>query len=438
MNPLAGLLSERLSKAQVVEGVDTEPWAVCGRVPQAVVFPENEEQVAEILSLSSEEGWHCVPGGRGSWLHGGQPPPEGVDVLVSTERMNDISAYEPADMFIEAQAGAGLDAIERRTVECRQWLALDPPGAERGTLGALLAVGAAGPLQAGFGSPRDQVLGATLVTGDGRVLGLGGRVVKNVAGFDVLKLVTGSWGTLGMITSVTMRLHPVPATDRSLLFGGVEAVAGAELACRIAKAPLPLAAVELLVPGAGESGAEGSSTLVAVRILESEDAVDEAERVVTERAGMPPVQRLEGAQSAAIFDNVRAMEDGAELVLRLSLLPSRLPELVEMTSRLSELYDPRAGWGMRLAAHAPTGVLRVMIARMSRSEAWLDRAKTALGDLRRSLEVERGSLVVSQGPPELVGAIGAWGAPGPAALLNAGIQAAFDPASILAQGRLPT
>lgn len=109
-----------------------------------------------------------------------------------------------------------------------------------------------------------------------------------------------------------------------------------------------------------------------------------------------------------------------------------------MTSRLSELYDPRAGWGMRLAAHAPTGVLRVMIARMSRSEAWLDRAKTALGDLRRSLEVERGSLVVSQGPPELVGAIGAWGAPGPAALLNAGIQAAFDPASILAQGRLPT
>ncbi len=436
MNPLAGLLSERLSKAQVVDGFDTEAWAVCGRVPQAVVFPESEEQVAEILSLSSEEGWRCVPGGRGSWLNGGQPP-RGVDVLLSADRMNDISAYEPADMFIEAQAGAGLDALERRTAEHQQWLALDPPGGERGTLGAMVAVGTAGPLQAGFGSPRDQVLGATLVTGDGRVLGLGGRVVKNVAGFDVLKLVAGSWGTLGMITSVTMRLHPVPANDRSLLFKGAEAGEGAELACRIAQAPLSLAAVELLVPGDGESGAGVSSPLVAVRILESVEAADEAERVLTDCAGMPPLQRLEGEQSAAIFDNVRAMEDGAELVLRLSLLPTHLPELVEMTSRLSGLYDPTEGWGMRLAAHAQSGVLRVMIAVVSRPDDWVNQAKKVLGVLRRALEAEVGSLVVSQGPPEIVAAISAWGELGPAALFSAGIQEAFDPAGILDRSRSP-
>ena len=436
MNPVTGLLSDRLSEAQVVDGFETERWAVCGRVPQAVVFPQSEEQVAEILSLSSEEGWQCIPGGRGSWLHGGQPP-QGVDVVVSTERMNDISAYEPADQFIEAQAGAELDALERRTLECRQWLALDAPGGERGTLGAMVAVGAAGPLQAGFGSPRDQVLGATLVTGDGRVLGLGGRVVKNVAGFDLLKLVTGSWGTLGMITSVTMRLHPVPASDRTLLFKAADVVEGAALACRLAQTPLSLAAVELLVPGDGESGEGASSPLVAVRILESVDGVDEAERVVSERAGMPPFQRLQGEKSAAIFANVRAMEDGAELVVRLSLLPSRLPELVEMTSRLSGLYEPTAGWGMRMAAHAHTGVLRVMIAKLTRSDDGLDQATVVLGVLRRFLEAEGGSLVVSQGPPEIVGAMGAWGESGPTALFTAGIQAAFDPASILAQGRFP-
>ncbi len=436
MNPLAGLLSERLSEAQVVDGFDTERWAVCGRVPQAVVFPESEEQVAEVLSLSSEEGWQCIPGGRGSWLHGGQPP-QGVDVVVSTERMNDISAYEPADLFIEARAGAEFDALERRTLECRQWLALDPPGGERGTLGAMVAVGAAGPLQAGFGSPRDQVLGATLVTGDGRVLGLGGRVVKNVAGFDLLKLVTGSWGTLGMITSVTMRLHPVPASDRTLLFKAADVVEGAALACRLAQTPLSLAAVELLVPGDGESGEGASSPLVAVRILESVDGVDEAERVVSERAGMPPFQQLQGEKSAAIFANVRAMEDGAELVVRLSLLPSRLPELVEMTSRLSGLYEPTAGWGMRMAAHAHTGVLRVMIAKLTRSDDGLDQATVVLGVLRRSLEAEGGSLVVSQGPPEIVESMGAWGESGPAAPFTTGIQAAFDPASILAQGRFP-
>ena len=436
MNPLAGILSERLSKAQVVDGFETEPWAVCGRLPQAVVFPESEAQVAEILSLSSEEGWHCVPAGRGSWLHGGQPP-QAVDVLLSAERMSDISEYEPADMFISAQAGAGLDALERRTNEGGQWLAVDPPGGERGTLGAMLAVGTAGPLQAGFGSPRDQVLGATIVSGDGQVLNLGGKVVKNVAGFDLLKLVAGSWGTLGMITSVTMRLYPVPATDRTLLFKESEAADGANLACRLAQTPFPLAAVELLVPGDGESGGGAPSPLVAVRILESTDAADEAERVVSECAGMPPVQRLGGEQSAAIFDNVRAMEDGAELVLRLSLLPTRLPELIETTSQLRGLYDPREGWGMRLAGHAQTGVLRVMIAVVGRSDDWVDRAKTTLGVLRRSLEAEGGSLVVSQGPPEIVGAVSAWGALGPAALFTSGIQAALDPAGILNRGTSP-
>jgi glycolate oxidase FAD binding subunit len=436
VNPLAGLLTDRLSEAQVADGNDAERWAVCGRVPQAVVFPESEEQVAEILSLSSEEGWQCMPVGRGSWLNGGQPP-QRVDVVVSTERMNAITAYEPADLYIEAQAGAEVDALERSTLECRQWLALDPPGGERGTVGAVVAVGAAGPLQAAFGSPRDQVLGATLVTGDGRVLGLGGRVVKNVAGFDLLKLVTGSWGTLGMITSVTMRLHPVPAVDRSLLFKSPDLTEGAAMACRLAQTPLSLAAVELLVPGDGEPAAAASSPLVAVRILESADGVDEAERIVSEHAGMPPVERLEGEESAAIFENVRAMEDGAELVLRLSLLPSRLPDLVEMTSRLSGLYDPTAKWGMRMAAHANTGVLRVMIAKMTRSDGRLDQAKVVLGVLRRSLEAEGGSLVVSQGPAEILEAMGPWGASGPAAVFNSGIQAAFDPASILAQGRFP-
>ncbi len=209
------------------------------------------------------------------------------------------------------------------------------------------------------------------------------------------------------------------------------------MACRLAQTPLSLAAVELLVPGDGEPGAAASSPLVAVRILESADGVDEDERIVSEHAGMPPVERLEGEESAAIFENVRAMEDGAELVLRLSLLPSRLPDLVEMTSRLSGLYDPTAKWGMRMAAHANTGVLRVMIAKMTRSDDRLDQAKVVLGVLRRSLEAEGGSLVVSQGPPEFVEAMGPWGESGPAALFTAGIQAAFDPASILAQGRFP-
>jgi len=159
---------------------------------------------------------------------------------------------------------------------------------------------------------------------------------------------------------------------------------------------------------------------------------------VSDVAGMPPVQRLEGEESAGIFANVGAMEDGAELVLRLSLLPSRLPDLVEMTSRLTGLYDPEAKWGMRMAAHAYAGVLRVMIAKMTRSDdGRLDQAKVVLGVMRRSLEAEGGSLVISQGPPEVVDAVSAWGALGPTALLTTGLQAAFDPAGILDRGGSP-
>ena len=434
MNPIAALLASQLPEGRVVDGFRAEAWAVCDRIPHAVVFPESEHEVAQVLGMASAQGWRCVPSGKGTWLRGGQPP-QGVEVVVSTTRMDRVLAHAPSDLFITAEAGIGLDLLTRRVLEGRQWLPLDPPGALRGSLGATVGTASAGPLQAGFGTPRDHVLGATLATGDGRLLRLGGKVVKNVAGFDLLKLVLGSWGTLGVITSVTIRLHPVPELDRTLLFRTPDVHSAARLARAIAGSPVPLAAVELLAPGERDGRDRTSVPLVAVRILESPAAAEEVDRIVSERADATPLMRTEGQDSQAIFENVRAMEDGAELVLRLSLLPSRLSDLVEMAVGLAGLADPYVGWGLRMAAHAQTGVLRVMIARVHRREGWLESALPSLASLRLSLESEGGSMVISQGPPELVGTMGAWGDVGSAKGLMRGLQREFDPASILTPGR---
>ncbi len=435
MNPIAALLASQLPEGQVVEGFRAEAWAVGDRVPRAVVFPESEYEVAQILTMASAEGWQCVPSGKGTWLRSGQPP-ESVDVVISTTRLDRVLAYEPDDLFITAEAGIGLDLLSRRALDGRQWLPLDPPGAMRGSLGGTVSTGSAGPLQAGFGTPRDHVLGATLVTGDGRLLRLGGKVVKNVAGFDLLKLALGSWGTLGVITSVTTRLHPVPDLDRTLLFQSADVLSAARLARAIAGSPVSLSAVEVLAPGDREGGDRSTVPLVAVRVMESPDAVEVVDGLVCERADVAPIKRLEGQDSHSIFENVRAMEDGAELVLRLSLLPSRLCDLAEMAVELGDIADPDVGWGARMAAHAQTGVLRVMIARVHRREGWLENAVAALASLRLSLESEGGSMVISQGPLEVVQSMGAWGEAGSATGLMRDLQREFDPASILTPGRL--
>ena len=113
MNPIAALLASQLPEGQVVEGFRAEAWAVYDRVPRAVVFPESEYEVAQILTMAGAEGWQCVPSGKGTWLRSGQPP-ESVDVVISTTRLDRVLAYEPDDLFITAEAGIGLDLLSRR------------------------------------------------------------------------------------------------------------------------------------------------------------------------------------------------------------------------------------------------------------------------------------------------------------------------------------
>lgn len=181
----------------------------------AVSFaPTTTAEVAEIVREAAERQAALRVCGAGTWLDAGRPVVGASPVSLGA--LAGIVEYEPGDLTLTASTGTSLEEIARATAANGQWLTLDPFGGDRGTLGATVATASAGPLAHGFGTPRDLVLGIEFVTGKGTVVRGGGRVVKNVAGFDLTRLLTGAWGTLGIITEVTVRLRARPEADETL------------------------------------------------------------------------------------------------------------------------------------------------------------------------------------------------------------------------------
>ena len=224
------------------------PGAVTGgdQTTLVRVLPETTEQTAAVLAACSREGWRVWPAGRGS--RRGPGPGPGPAVVLSTERLVGLTIYEPEDLTVGCRAGMRHGDLAAATAAHRQMLPLEPAAGTGATLGGTLALADAGPLRAGYGAPRDLALGVTVVTGDGRVLRFGGRVVKNVAGYDVVRLLVGSRGTLGVITELHVRLRGRPEHDVTLLLDAPDAATAAALALGIRDAAAPVALEVLADP----------------------------------------------------------------------------------------------------------------------------------------------------------------------------------------------
>lgn len=411
------------------DGLADEParWATRDLVPGAVALPRSEEEAAEVLREATRAGLPTLPAGSGSWLGGGDPPGP-VALVVSTRRMDRILQYEPADLTLTAGAGIGLEALAAATGEHDQWLPLDPPGAPEGSLGATIATGSEGFLSTRYGSVRDLVLGMTLVTGDGRVLRLGGRVVKNVAGFDLVRLVAGSHGTLGLVTAATVRLHPRPpaiAHLRARADSMEELVPAARTAAGGSVVPARLELRE--VPGE----ARRREATLAVTFHGHEASVDaEAERLSGE------IKELEREdEDFAVPEPAR----DPDLVVRLRLPRSELAALVDVARELGRLDG-----GRNVLRDAPVvyradplrGIVRIVVPNVRTDEAWGERWGVRLEDLRQTMTVRGGGLTVESGPRSIVGGVGAWRRPaGGEATLMRRLRDRFDPERILAPER---
>src|SRR5581483_2281507 len=188
--------------------------AVDGVLPRYVARPAALDEASAVLRAAAADGLATVPRGAGTRLAWGSPPAR-CDLVIDTRLMNRVLEHAAGDLVVRVQAGVGLDQLALVLGEADQRLALDPPAAattgdaqETGTVGGMLATGAAGPLRFRYGTPRDLLIGITVVRADGTVASSGGKVVKNVAGYDLGKLFAGSYGTLGLIGEAAFRLHP--------------------------------------------------------------------------------------------------------------------------------------------------------------------------------------------------------------------------------------
>jgi glycolate oxidase FAD binding subunit len=240
-----------------------------------VVCPQSVAELSDCLAAAAREGKRV------------SIEREGGDVVVSLAGLDRVLEHEAGDLTVTAEAGIRLSALAGRLAKASQMLALDPPGDP--TLGACLAANLSGPRRHRYGAPRDLVLGVTLVLADGTVASAGGKVVKNVAGYDLGKLVCGSRGALGVIARVSLRLHPIPAAERSLVAG----VAGAQEAERLwqllHRSTLVPSAVDLLWEGSRGRLAvlfEGSQRAVAAQLAAARELLggEEAEPSIWEEA----------------------------------------------------------------------------------------------------------------------------------------------------------
>jgi FAD/FMN-containing dehydrogenase len=334
--------------------------------------------------------------------------------------------------MVSVVAGTPLSEIDAALRPHGQFFAVRPPAGPGATVGGTIATGCAGPLQLGHGTPRDHVLGLQLVTGDGRVLDLGGRVVKNVAGYDLVRLLVGSRGSLGLITRAFLRLRPQPARD-------ITAVFRSEAAEPLVRKAIAMGdgwpvAVELLDPDTAATllPGQGLWTLAARWTGNDSFADDRLARLA--RDGGAEVLAADFAER--LWEGLARLEAEATTAVRLATLPDRLGDLVAAAGRIagvSDLLNSRSdkiledplGIYWRLAAHARSGIVRLWStpAAPGPADAWHSRYVSVLQSIEQSISVTE---LIGTGP-------GARLDGGPEARLRSGIRQAFDPAGILAR-----
>jgi len=389
--------------------------AVDDVLPHMVIEPGNPEEVAGVLKIATGAGLQVIPRGGATKMDWGNPPRSG-DLMLSTRRLNRVVEHAWGDMTATVEAGCTFQQLQQTLAGHGQRLALDPLWPDQATIGGILATNDSGPLRIRFGSLRDLVIGITLALPDGTLAKSGGKVVKNVAGYDLPKLATGSLGTLGVITQAIFRLHPVPRESRTLSFFNSDSETMNALVLAIQDCNM--------VPTGVQVRAGNSSTPEVDLRFEGTAAGCEAQIEQTLRIASG-ARRIESP--ADVWNARSELWSGAEpsVVCKFSLLPADIGTFLDLIRKASELLH--LPW--RLVAQAVgVGYLRL---EGTDTGALLN----ALQDLRKKLETRGGSLVILRCPLEIKSKMDVWGSAGDALALMRSIKAQFDPAGLLNPGR---
>jgi glycolate oxidase FAD binding subunit len=390
--------------------------AVAGVIPSFVASPSSTAEAAALLRAAVSAGLAVVPRGAGTGLSWGTPPSR-CDLVVDLRSMDQVLEHEAGDLVARVQAGVTIGQLASALAAADQQLALDAPA--EATVGGVVATGTAGPCRFRYGTPRDLLIGLTVVRADGVIAHSGGKVVKNVAGYDIGKLFSGSQGTLGLITEATFRLHPRPAavTWVTAEFGPPELARVADAVAEAAGSSLVPSAVELDWPGIPRPLrvgvlVEGTSPGVAERATRMSELLASAGGSVTVAQTAPPRWG-------------RLPSSGT--VIRVSFWVSRLGEVLEAVA----LAGPSAGVRPAVTGSAGAGVLYACL------EPSVERDLAArfaeILRSRLSWAPARGSVAVLAGA--LVADADAFGEVPGGALMRA-VKDQFDPDHRMFPGRL--
>ncbi len=442
---LAAALEAVVGAEWLLTDAATADYAVEGVTPSLVVFPEDEAQVAAVLRLADEHQAAVVPRGEGSHSGLGHVPTR-ADVVLSVQRLQQQLAYEPGDMTTTVQAGLRLVDLQTSLSQHGQFLALDPSAADTTTVGGVVAANLSGPRRLLYGSARDLLLGSAVISLDGKRTKAGGRVVKNVTGYDLNKLYIGSLGTLAVIVELTWKVHPKPPGEHTLGIGVTHRAYLAAMRQMLMELPLRLSSLVLLNRAAAaevttQTGVAAPETpyLFIARLEGTPEVLQhQASRMDTALRDLA----LTGAasthvwpdgepdrlwQSLEAFPLTLSQTAPDSIVSKVSLRMADLPEFVEAMETAAQAN----GTPWPLLAHAGHGVAYV---RLTPSETNQD-LMPHLHALDACVARLQGRRVLEYAPLAIKRQLDVWGATGDDFALMRSIKATYDPHSRLNPGR---
>jgi glycolate dehydrogenase FAD-binding subunit len=449
---LETLVGAHLCETQTIR---LHEYAVDGLIPSVVVWPETAEQVATVLQWAEGEKLAVIPCGSGTKIGLGNAPRR-LDVVLSTRRLAQTSEYDVANFTITAGAGMTFAQLTRLTAAHMQMLPLQYPFSTA-TLGGLIAANAYAPKRLRYGGVRDLLLGLRIALPSGEIAHFGGKVVKNVAGYDMCKLFLGSLGTLGIIVEATFRLYAVPERDETLLAGIPSLASGAAAVAQLMATQLLPSQILLLDPIATQAVAPELATQgIAGRalLLVNCEGMDEAvERQLAEVTricqghGASSVQVLSGEMQLQLRHRLEAVTlspppqpsplegegaGGGGIVLRLGTLPSQVSTVMEAAA---QSLKPLAS-GAMIIGDCGVGLVKICLGPEGLTMGAI--AAPLLGavrDLAGLVVGHDGFAVVETAPPEAKTQLEVWGSPPSSFPLLKALKHKFDPECVLSPGR---
>ena len=416
-------------------------FAIDGCTPERIVLPTTIDELAQCATSAHAANLAVIPVGNGSQLHIGRAP-ACYDVALSTQRLNRILAHEAADMTVTVEAGITLAALNAALAPAGQRLPLDPPHPERTTIGALIATDACGPLRLSQGKVRDLLIGITVVLADGTLVHGGGRVVKNVAGYDLMKLFTGSFGTLGIVVEATFKLRPVAEHEAVFVLPASGTEAAVVLGLKVPSAQVaPLYIETVNAAGAACVGLDGPGVVVGCG--------GSAEEIAAQRQHLQDcvcrgsLHVCATAEAARLYGALRDFAGARTLLLparplgasqhegvcgcRFSVLPSQLaPLLVHVEEEAARRNLPAA-----ILSHVGNGVAFLRVGASSTD----DQIQSFAEWLQQTVRAAGGWTMFDLLPSAMKDRIDPWGAEPPGMALMREIKRTLDPNGRLSPGR---